>query len=374
MLNFLAGYFLLLALSIVLYKSKHNFKRIIFTTLFIYILGMLLEAGTAITLQAFGYSFEETIFSGSIISKLILLAIIHALTILKVQQEQNEPATFYWCILCIATISSIIIIYIVFLFARTTESTSLQTWASSCMLALLVLNMALFIMYNKLSKSADLHIKNAVLKQQINYYDHLIESKKQQQNLFHQERHNMKNQLIALRTYAANNQNTEMISFITRLLNDEEFGLTPFSYCDNILIDAILSSKNSIADKYNIKYTLDINVPSTLPFDNIDLCILLGNILDNAFDANMNSTPNKDSFVSVTLQYKNAVLYCHVSNSFSHKLDPSSAFMFKSTKSDKQLHGYGLATIKRIADKYHGVLDIVTQENIFSLKLSLYEP
>lgn len=372
-LNFIGGYLLLLALSILLYKS--NCKRYIFTTFFIYILGMVIESGVAIFLQNFGYSFTETFFTGSITSKLILLAIIHAMTIFKFQQSHNEPATFYWLLLFIATVVSILVIHTIFLFNRSIDSTFFHTLSSLCILALLFLNIALFIIYNKLSTATELKVKNIVLEEQLKYYDTLIENKKRQQTLFHQERHNIKNQLIALRTYAANNQNTEIISFITQLLGNEEFGLTAISCCDNILVDAIISSKIRLADKYNIHYDWDINIPAELPFADTDLCILLGNVLDNSFDANTTALPGVDNrFVSLSLQYKNDVLYCHTRNSFFHKLKPSSSAIFSSTKPDTNIHGYGLPSIKKVVSKYNGLTDITTADNIFSLKFTLYKP
>lgn len=371
-LNFILSYILLVILCISLYVG--NFKKVVYICLLGHTSGMLIEISTSILLQQLGYTAEGTATVGSIISKLILLALVHAISIRKFQKSYSEPAFFYWLLLFVTTISSILIIHTVFLLSRTTQSKRMEILSSTAILALFFINMALFIIYDKLSHSTELHLQNQVMHQQIAHYHEAIANKKAQDTFFKRERHNLKNQLITLRSYAAHNQNESIIAFINKLLQQNEFGLCPWLYCNNLILDTLISSKKNIAEENNITYTVDINVPSALPFDDVDLCVLVGNALDNAFEACL-SSKDYSPFVDITIRYKNECLYCHFVNSYFHKLSTTSNGFFNSTKKESFRHGYGLNSIKNIVDKYNGILVISTEtSNAFSLNLSLYRP
>lgn len=369
-LNFILSYALLVFLCLFLYNG--NFKKVIYICLLGHTSGMLIEISTSIILQQLGYMAEGTASMGSVISKLVLLALVHAISIRKYQKSYSEPAFFYWLLLLVTTVSSILIIYTVFLFSRETLNSKLEILSSIAILALLFINMVSFIIYDKLSHSTELHLQNQVMHQQIAHYHEAIANKKAQDNFFKRERHNLKNQLITLRSYAAHNQNEAIISFINKLLQQNEFGLCPWLYCNNLILDTLISSKKNIAEENNITYTVDINVPSSLPFDDVDLCVLVGNALDNAFEACL-SSKDYSPFVDITIRYKNGCLYCHFVNSYFHKLSTTSNGFFNSTKKESFRHGYGLNSIKNIVDKYNGIIVIsIETKNVFSLKLSIY--
>lgn len=241
--NFIIGYMLIFILCILLYKD--SYKRMTFFALAIYLLGMIIEICVAIPFLNAGYSISDISFIGSIISKLILLAFVHGITIFKFQHAHAEPATTYWILLLTTTISSILIIHTIFLLTQSVSSKSLKNLSSLSIIILLFLNITLFIIYNKLSLSSDLHTKNTVLQQQIHDYNDLIMQIKEHHSSYSCEKHNLKNQLIAIRSYAFQGQNKQIITFINSLLTNKDFGLTPQSYCTNIVLDSLLCITNS---------------------------------------------------------------------------------------------------------------------------------
>ena len=206
---------------------------------------------------------------------------------------------------------------------------------------------------------------------QVSHYREVLANKKVNDSLYKMERHNLRNQLIALRAYAVQNQTDEILTFINNLLNENEFGLTSTSFSDNILIDALLCAKKNLAAQNKIIYTANANIPTSLSFSDVDLCVLIGNALDNAFEACLRHK-NSENFVSVTLQYKTNCLYCHFENPYYGSLSADHNHFSRSTKSNTLQHGYGLRSIKRIVSKYNGTLDISTDKNTFSLKILLY--
>lgn len=369
--TFILGSILLLLLCKCLYKAKY--KRLIFICLSVYISGTLIEICVLIVLQLIGNVNEGTNSLGSIISKLIMLAIVHAITIFKRQLSRNEPALFYWILLIVITLSSIWIIYTIFLFSQTTTFPFHKILSTFAILFLLLINMAIYMIYDKLSFTTDLHIQLILMRQQMTRYHEALANKWANDSLFIKERHNLRNQLIALRAYALQNQTEEIINFINSLLNENEFGLVSYSFSENTLVDSLLCSKKNLANQNKITYTINTNISACLPFSDTDLCILIGNALDNAFECCL-SHKNKINFVNVTLQYKTNCLYAHFENPYYGSIKQSHNMAFYSTKSNYLRHGYGLRSIKFIVEKYNGILNISTENNIFSLKILLYAP
>jgi len=366
---FIINCFSIALLSFILYRG--SFRKIIFLSIIGCTTSMLIEIFVAYTLQLLEYTIEDTIFAGIIISRLLLLSMVHAISIYQHQRAHDTPSIFCWILLLCTTIFSIFIIHTIFYLNLNSNFTSGDIHAFIAIIFLLTMNIAFYILYNRLSDATKKQIENYIMNRQLKYYEELRANSSAQIDHFKHEKHNLKHQLLAIRSYALQNQNTEIIDFINKLFSNPDFGLAPSSICNNLLLNTLLSSKINLAKQYEINYTWDISVPEKLPFDDTDLCVLIGNALDNAFDACL-QTNIISKFVSISIKYKSDGLFCCYQNSFSHKLITLQNHFFASTKPDILNHGYGLSSIRRIVNKYNGLIDIETTENLFVLRTILY--
>lgn len=333
-------------------------RKIIFISTTGCTIGMLVEIITAFILQLFGYTIDNMSFIGALTSKLILLGVVHGISLFQHQKAHNAPSYLNWSLLLGMNISSIIIIHTLFLLNLETISPLCKTLTTLSIAMLVFVNIAFFILYEKLSASMDLYIETLIMAQQVSYYEELRLNKEAQYSSFRREKHNLKNQLLTIRSFTLNNQCGKATAFINELIDNKEFGLTPNTQYNNLVLDALLSAKSNLAYKHNIKYKCNISVPSQLPFSDTDICVLIGNALENAFDACCKEDSTFDKYITITIKYKTNCFYCHFENSFSHKLKPSPNTMFHSTKSDSFRHGYGFSSIKQIVDKYNGITSI----------------
>jgi len=370
-LNQFLGCFILIIFCRLLFND--NNKRIIFISCIWYVLGMCTEILTAFFLQHLNYTIEGASSIGSIISKLLMLTIVHGITLSKHHYSKHTPTIFIWTLLTITTFSTILILHTIYLLSLNQIFTSHKTLTTLSTFLLLFFNITLFILYNKISLTTDIEIQNLVMNHQITHYQEILANKIVQDNLFKKEQHNLKNQLITLRNYASHNQSSEIVSFVNKLLNEKEYGIAESTICNNILISALISSKRNLSIANQIKYTYDISIPPVLPYNDVDLCILFGNALDNAFESCLLDN-YKNCYVDITLYYKNNCLYCNITNSCFHALNSSSNRIFFSTKEDMIEHGYGLQSIREMVEKYHGFFDIITTDSSFCLKFILYDP
>lgn len=107
-----------------------------------------------------------------------------------------------------------------------------------------------------------------------------------------------------------------------------------------------------------------------MPFENGDISILLGNILDNAFDASI-QLPVQKRQVELSIRFDNNTLIIVLKNQYNGKLVKDKNGKIATTKGDAQNHGIGLKSVIRIADKYHGSVVIDGSDYMFIIKVLL---
>ena len=134
----------------------------------------------------------------------------------------------------------------------------------------------------------------------------------------------------------------------------------------NSVLDTILTSKNIVCAENHIQFTC-VADGSMLEFMNVmDICSLFGNALDNAIES-VSAIPDIEKrFINVSVYAQNRLLLIRVENYFEGELRESDGGLL-STKKDATNHGYGIKSIRKIAEKYGGSLKIDTENNIFTL-------
>lgn len=134
----------------------------------------------------------------------------------------------------------------------------------------------------------------------------------------------------------------------------------------NLMLDAILNSKIAVAEKYNIKVTCKAEVPEKLPITDIDLCIILGNLLDNAIESCQKL--NKDTFIRIYIAVIKKQMYISIQNSAKEDLDFNERNYITNKRGN---HGLGMKRVKVLVDKYDGFLNLQNEPGIFAAEVTL---
>lgn len=133
----------------------------------------------------------------------------------------------------------------------------------------------------------------------------------------------------------------------------------------NFISDAILSDKqNSIAGE-NITINFEGTIPTAI--NETDLCIILGNAIDNAIEASRELDGEKTILVYGGFSHSYFILT--VTNPTVNTSNNRDILPFTS-KADKSEHGFGLLNIKSVVDKYNGRMKIENEDNLFTLSLT----
>lgn len=182
--------------------------------------------------------------------------------------------------------------------------------------------------------------------------------------------HDINNHIICLKSLAFEDNLSELKSYLSKL--DDKFKKSAFKIkTGNPISDCIINEKFDIASAHNIDFNCDFVIPKNSSIDSFDLCILLGNSLDNAIEACdkiTSSTIKKE--INLKSYIRDFYMIIEITNS---KQEPIKYINNKiqSTKPNKLIHGIGIDNIREIAKKYGGIVDIIEEKNRFNLCIML---
>lgn len=139
----------------------------------------------------------------------------------------------------------------------------------------------------------------------------------------------------------------------------------------NDSLDVILNEKNNncIARDISFTYLGDGKVLSFM--ETLDIYSLLGNALDNAIEAVSKIEEKEKKVISMNLEKKGDTIFISVRNYSLSPLHYTDGELETSKETEKGYHGYGLKSIRRIAQKYQGDITYHLKENIFTLTVYL---
>lgn len=164
---------------------------------------------------------------------------------------------------------------------------------------------------------------------------------------------------------------TNHISFSKQEINALQHNIgtyDTFIQTGNNILDVLLIEKRKICHELNIPLTCFLDGNDFHFMDELDLYSLFSNILNNAIEA-VAQVPTDKRFIIITLERQSNYLFLHSENAFDGTLHFEKGL--PKTQKDTQHHGFGLKSIKKIAEKYDGSLSINSKNNVFYLDIVL---
>ena len=153
------------------------------------------------------------------------------------------------------------------------------------------------------------------------------------------------------------------------MLNDDLTTVDTVLKTGNVMVDAILNSKLSLIKSKNIAVNAKATVPQKLQISEIDLCAIIGNLLDNAMEACLRQPETEERFIRVYLGLLKKQLYICVTNSVSGTVKKAGKSYLSAKNSAS--HGFGLMRIDTLAEKYGGYVNRQSEEGAFATEVML---
>lgn len=190
------------------------------------------------------------------------------------------------------------------------------------------------------------------------------------QNIYRQMRgwrHDYHNHIQAMKAHLALGQMDELDQYLNKLDTDLTVVDTVIK-TGNIMVDAILNSKLSLIGSKDIPVNARAFVPKSLQISEIDLCVIIGNLLDNAMEACCRINDPAGRFIRVYIGTLKEQLYISVTNASDSPVRRAGRG-YLSAKGEG--HGFGLLRVDKIADKYGGYVNRQHEQGVFATEVML---
>lgn len=177
-------------------------------------------------------------------------------------------------------------------------------------------------------------------------------------------RHDYHNHIQTMQASMALGKYDEVNDYL-RSLNDDLVNVDTSIKTGRIMVDAILNGKINIAAQNTIPVNVKAKIPENTPVSDIDFCVIIGNLLDNAVEENKKLS-EKDRFIRIYIGQKNTHLYLAFTNAAGKKQKRQGS-LFSSTKGTD--HGFGLARVESIVKKYGGLFSADSEDGGFTAEI-----
>ena len=161
-------------------------------------------------------------------------------------------------------------------------------------------------------------------------------------------RHDSTNHFIILKEMIEDGKDEKALEYLQTLQENMDYGI--YVSTVNASLNAILNAKCSLAASRGISVDTKILLPGQISLNDVDLCALMGNLMDNALEA---CSRCRNGEISVMISQKQGYLVIEIENTVSKNVFQENP-QLETTKKDKTLHGLGIRIARDIAGKYGG--------------------
>lgn len=200
------------------------------------------------------------------------------------------------------------------------------------------------------------NMKEQILLQKKQYEFYL--QKREAERIF---RHDARHRDSILISYLENGDVEGAKEFLKKELAEiEKNAKIPF--CENTLINAVLSEYRTKAEQEGLEFSARIQMPKEFSCDEAEFCVMLSNLLENSLDA-------AKSYIAISIKHLNHQLSLNVKNDYEGELKKSTENNYLTTK--PQGSGLGLKSVEAILKSNSGFLKIEDTDGVFDVFATL---
>ena len=303
---------------------------------------------------------------GIILSKLLAFVILKIITLKYKPKDDYSISLAYWFLFCSMFITTLISIYLLFIFQYNSKISVYKDLSVWCSFGLLFSTFFSLYLYEKIMRQAKVEREQELFKQQIKaqskHLNEILIAQKQLKKVYH----DFKNHCISIQSFFENNDcigGIEYINDLNKLIKFSDNNIET----GNTSLDAIINTKRNIALSKGINFLTNIQVPENLFIDPIDICIILGNSLDNCIEA-CERIKNGNKQIEISIIYDDNSVICKIMNTVEkRKID-----IFKTLKKDKLYHGFGIENINSALSKYKNISRYLQTEDKFIFSFVIF--
>lgn len=179
-------------------------------------------------------------------------------------------------------------------------------------------------------------------------------------------RHDYHNHLQTMKAYLSMNELKELDEYLFKVEKDLD-AVDNLVKSGNVMMDAILNSKISIMKRHNIEVDFKAILPGDLKINDVDLCVMVSNLLENAIEACV-QVPVEGRFIRIYTEVYGSQFYMSIQNSSKDNLDFNARNYISNKRGE---HGFGMKRVQLLVDKYNGFLNLQNEPGIFASEITI---
>ena len=272
-----------------------------------------------------------------------------------------------WIIIVLSVGVSACIIAISAIVMNSIRENELVIYMQLVIVAVIVIDLILIYLIFQVNQKYVNEKELLQFQQQSDMQKQYMDNVKQMDEQVRKIRHDMSNQLNVVNTFLEENNYDKareyLKKYVGRAIAKERFVNT-----DNDIVNAVINSKILYCKNNGIKIHTTVQ-KSMKKIDDIDICSLLGNLLDNAIEAEL-KLDQDDRYIVLEILTDDATMSIFLKNRIGAPVLENNTDM-ETTKSDFKNHGFGTKIISKIVKKYNGFLDYSEEEDFFCCNIRL---
>ena len=302
-----------------------------------------------------------------IITKLMFYVFGKSILIITKKQEfQLTIKEWITCVfIVIMTLTMLIMIYKIMYTVQVSQMSKYLIIIFSMMLILV--DIIIYGMVLKLSKSNREEIRYKLMENQIEQQKKMLTSVLESNEKIRTLKHDIKNYLMTAIGLIDNKEYNKAKSYMLNLIGQEIDTIETFVTTNSQTLSSLLNIKLDICNKNKIDWNVEITSDLTNISD-VDISIIIGNLMDNAIEASqkVKNKPFIDIKIFDNKDYVNIIIRNKIDNSVLF-LNPN---LF-TTKKDKNSHGIGLMSVKKIVKKYNGMYKVYEENKMLVVNIMI---
>lgn len=236
-------------------------------------------------------------------------------------------------------------------------------------LGILMTNSLVYVLYVNMQKDHAKQLEYSILQQAFKSQEKSVEETKILYQSVRSIRHDLKQHFQVALTMLHSGKINEAVDYMEKYNDTVLDGISNKVFCDNDVVNYIINSKSKICSDRHIK--IYIYIANEIPeFSDLDLCVLLGNALDNAIEGVSGDGNNE---IYLELRNVDNFFMISVKNTITNSVLEYNPNLI-STKNEKEVHGLGILSMKEVVQKYNGSIEFYENDNKFCCDMLLDIP
>lgn len=233
---------------------------------------------------------------------------------------------------------------------------------------LIALDVIAFKFMIKINQKNTEQTENELLRLSLEQQSEMIDKIKVQYDNLSEMRHDYVHEISYIQGVLTEKKYDKLEKYINEKLSSEKLKGYNFIFTSNRVIDSVINYKFSIAEQKGISVVCTLTAEISEALER-DISIILSNLLDNAIEASEKLKNIKPEIV-LNVTEKSGYYSILIKNRIEDSIIAENKSL-RTTKVDKQHHGYGLKTVRILTESHNGMMDVYENGGFFIVNIML---